>query len=150
MGQSKWLPPYVAFDPTPNICFFSFIIVFFVSELFELSKKLQKIYCTHHPLESLCDTARGAKIGKDFYLEKNPLQPVKFEIFDQHIETKRMHHPFRTIKDHFWEEVDEDKRLEAILKKNDELSIVFVAASEGEEKAFKEKIDQTLLPLPTG
>ena len=136
---------YVALKDLPGACgpyFLSF------SEFFKLSEKLQQIYCTKHPLESLTDTEGSEKIGRDFYSGKNPLQPVKFEIFDQKIETKRMQHAFRTIKDYFWEEVDEDKRLEAILKESKDLSVIFIAASEAEEKAFKEKIDQTLLPLP--
>lgn len=118
------------------------------SELFQMSERMQRIYCTKHPLESLSDTEKNETVGRDFYSGKNPLQGVKFEIFDQNIHAKRMHHAFKPIERYFWEDVDEDKRLEAILKKSNEISIVFVAASEAEENAFKEKINQTLLPLP--
>ena len=136
---------YVALKDLPGACnpyFLSF------SELFKLSEKLQRVYCTKHPLESLSDAEGSEKIGRDFYSGKNPLQPVKFEIFDQKIETKRMQHAFRTIKDYFWEDVEEDKRLEAVLKTSKDQSVMFIASSEAEQKAFKEKIDQTLLPLP--
>ena len=118
------------------------------SELFQISEQMQRIYCTKHSLESLSETMLNEKVGRDYYSGKNPLQGVKFEIFDQNINAKRMHHSFRTIESYFWKDVDEDKRLEAILKKSHEISIVFTAASEAEEKALKEKMGQTLLPLP--
>lgn len=112
---------------------------FFLSfqEMFKKIEPLNHVYCTEHPLESM-----GEIEGK------HPLQKVKFEIFDQHLLAKRTAHPFQTIKDFFWEETVEEKRLEAILKKSSEISITFIAASEAEENALKEKISQTLLPLP--
>jgi transcription-repair coupling factor (superfamily II helicase) len=117
------------------------------SAMFNAAETLQHVYFTKHSLESM-GNPEGKKLGRDFYSGKKPLQEVKFEIFDQHLIAKRTRHPFQTIKDYFWEAVPEEKRLEAILRKSSKLSITFVAASEAEENALKEKINQTLLPLP--
>ncbi len=118
------------------------------SELFQITERQQKVYCTKHSLESLGETELKEKVGRAFYSGEKPLQGVKFEIFNQTLHAKRVYHAFKTIENYFWEDVDEDKRLEAILQKSNEISLTFVTASEGEENALKEKIDQTLLPLP--
>lgn len=117
------------------------------SAMFNAVETLQHVYFTKHSLESMGET-EGEKVGRDFYFWKQPLQEVKFEIFNQHLIAKRTAHAFQTIKDYFWEDIPEEKHLEAILKKSSELSITFTTASEAEENALKEKIGQTLLPLP--
>lgn len=117
------------------------------SAMFQAAETLQHVYFTKHSLESMGET-EGKNVGRDFYSGKQPLQEVKFEIFDQHLVAKRTAHAFQTIKDYFWEDIPEEKRLEAILKKSSEISIIFTTASEAEENALKEKIGQTLLPLP--
>ncbi|MEM8727867.1 MAG: transcription-repair coupling factor, partial [Chlamydiota bacterium] len=136
---------YVALKDLPGAATSHFLSF---SELFRLSEKLQRIYCTKHPLERLSQAVGSEKIGRGFYSGNNPLQPVEFEIFDQKIVSKRLEHPFQTIRDYFWVGVEEDKRLEAILKQSRDLAVVFITSSPSEEKAFKQKIDQTLLPLP--
>lgn len=136
---------YVSLKDLPGVnspLFLSF------SELFKQMSSFQTLYFTHHPLEELSELEEQKKIGRDFYSGKTPLQTVSFEIFNEHLETKRMHHGFTPIDSFFWENVIEEKRLEALLQKGRELSVTFVTASEAEEKSFREKINQTLLPLP--
>ncbi|MCB1115852.1 MAG: transcription-repair coupling factor, partial [Chlamydiia bacterium] len=118
------------------------------SELFQRIAPLQRIYCTKHPLESMGEAENAEKIGRAFYSGKNPLQKVDFEIMDQKLTSQRMRHPFQTIAHFFWEEDREDKRLEQVLQKSGEMHLSLTCASEGEENALKEKINQTLLPLP--
>ena len=118
------------------------------SALFKEIAPLQTLYCTQHPLEHLSEEVQQEKAGRDFYSGEKTLQSVSFEIFDQHIKTKRMQHTFTSIEAFFWEDTVEEKRLEALLQKGTDMPITFVTASEAEEKSLKEKIDQTLLPLP--
>lgn len=119
------------------------------SDLYQNTKNMQKIFCTQHSLEQLSETEIQKKVGRDFYSGKNPLQPVKFEIFEEQIQTKRIHHPFETISSFFWQDVEETRRLEEVLKKGKEMSITFLTSSEAEENALKDKIQQTGLPSPS-
>ena len=106
------------------------------SDLFLKMEPLKRIYCTKHPIEKLGET------------DPKATHNVKFEIVDQTLHAKRIRHAFVTIEDFFWEDVEEDKRVEAVLKKSQEMSLILLTASVAEERALKEKIDATLLPLP--
>ncbi|MCB1107608.1 MAG: transcription-repair coupling factor [Chlamydiia bacterium] len=108
---------------------------YFISlkELMHIAEPLQKVYCTKHPLEEMMQE------------EERP-STERLEICDVSISAKKVPHPFISIKDYFWEECEEEKRLEALLKKG--IPISFITSSEAEEKGVKEKIDQSHLPLP--
>ncbi|NGX50783.1 MAG: Transcription-repair-coupling factor [Chlamydiae bacterium] len=106
-----------------------------LSDLFKEIATLQTIYCTENSLEEL-------------YSGRDLSHPLSIEIFDQQIKTKRIDHPFIPISSYFWEGVSDENRLNALLKKGAEMAITFVVASDAEERALKEKIEQTLLPFP--
>lgn len=102
-------------------------------DFFNQSEGLQKIYCTKHSLEELSDKE-----------QKSPR--VQFELCDLSLSAERAPHYFKSIEEAFWEDCDEEKRLEAVLTEAKECDLHWVVASEAEEKALKEKIDQSLLP----
>ena len=94
-------------------------------QLFKRSEKCQKLYFTKEPLEKLSEGS-----GKD--------QAVEFDIFDLKLKSKRIHHPFLKIETAYWDEVEEENRLEALLKNGKNLH--FLTDSKAEQRALKEKI----------
>ncbi|NRA90298.1 MAG: transcription-repair coupling factor [Simkaniaceae bacterium] len=104
-------------------------------ELFNYAEPLQKVFCTKHSIDELSRT-------------KSENQSVKFEICDQTFSAKNIPHSFAKIEEYFWEDCEEDKRLEALLHHEDKENFTFVCASEAEEKAFKEKMSSSHLPVP--
>lgn len=111
---------------------------FFLSfaDLFHLIQPFKRIYFTKISVEELHET------------EAKGLKEVSFELVDQKLKAKRIPHPFQTIEETFWDETEEDQRLEAFLRGAEKMEVTFLTASEAEQRALKERIDHTLLPLP--
>lgn len=109
-------------------------------DFYQKSTSFQRLLFAKDPLEEL-----GQVVSLD---KSNPLEKLHFEIFDQKIETKRVTHPFLSIPEFFWEGKKEEEKLDALLEKGREMEVAFIAASEAEERALKEKVRQTLFPLP--
>lgn len=106
-------------------------LILSIEELFKRSEKNQKIYFTKDPLEKLSEGS-----GRD--------QAVNFELFDIKHQSKRIHHPFLTVKTAYWDDVVEEHRLEAVLRQSKQLH--FLTDSEAEKRALKEKIKELSLP----
>lgn len=145
---------YVSLQSMPgaNSPFFSTFDAFFK----EISA-LQKIYWTPQQAEELSEVQLPKKMGRSFYSGKEPLQPLSFDILNQHIDTKRWLHPFIEIVDFFSPSetqtaVSGDEvlhRLSTFAKSN--LEVHFVSATESEENAFKQRLknEEILLPQET-
>lgn len=91
-----------------------------------LERVRQTVYFTKEPLEKLTEAPT------------QKLQTVQFDIFDLTLKSKRLHHPFLTIGQAFWEGVEEETRLKALLESRKTLH--FLTDSEAEERALKEKL----------
>jgi len=118
-----------------------------LSSLLEQVASLQTLYCTEHNLQQLSQGERHT-LERDRCNGENLLQEVSFEIFNRHIRTKRIDHPFVPIDAFLGSAVEKEKHLESALHKFSDISIIFVTASRAEERYVKEKISQMLPPLP--
>ncbi|MCB1110422.1 MAG: DEAD/DEAH box helicase, partial [Chlamydiia bacterium] len=96
-----------------------------LGEFLTQAKSHQKVYCTNHALEELSETEH-----------RSP--HVKLELCDQTLFAKRIAHAFATLHDYFWEDCEEEHRLQTALQAD--IPTHFITASEAEEKALKEKI----------
>ena len=109
-------------------------------DLYRELKKSQQVFFSKQPVEEL---------GKVNHLNgASGLEKLTFDVFDETLRASRIKHPFVSIPAFFWEEKRESERLGAILEKGRQMDLSFLTSSEAEEKALKEKIDQTLFPLP--
>jgi transcription-repair coupling factor (superfamily II helicase) len=117
---------YVSFQALPGAT--SKFFQTFDSLLNEI-QDLQKVYWTQESMEELSEVKVGKKVGRDYYTGKNPLQPLSFEFFHRHLETKRWHHPFVPVQGYL-----------PTLERSPHLDIYFICASESEEKSIQEKI----------
>lgn len=97
--------------------------------LMKAIKNLSRIFWTKETAQELSDVRLNQKIGRAFYSNKNPLQPLSFEIFQQQIETKRWRHPFLEVQG-----------LLPTLERSSNLHAHFICETESEEKTLKEKI----------
>lgn len=117
---------YVSFQALPGAT--SKFFLTFDSLLNEI-KSLQKIYWTQESMEELSEVKVGKKVGRDYYTGKNPLQPLSFEFFHRHLETKRWHHPFVPVQGYL-----------PTLDRSPQLDIHFICMSESEENSIQEKV----------
>jgi len=100
-------------------------LILTLAELFKKAETCQKIYFTKEPLEKLSEGTH-----RD--------QAVDFDIFDLKLKSKRIHHPFLSIQTAYWDDIEEEHRLEALLNKGK--NIHFLTDSKAEERALKEKV----------
>lgn len=143
---------YVAFKGMPGAKsrFFSSM-----DELMKQVAPLQTLLWTHERMEALSETHIPKKTGRDFYSGKQPLQPLAFHIFDQDLNSKRLHHPFREISDFFSPSEDltatspEEILLGISRYSKTSLQLHFVSATETEEQSLKKKLEEINLPQKT-
>ncbi|MEM7175429.1 MAG: transcription-repair coupling factor [Chlamydiota bacterium] len=110
------------------------------SDLYRELKKSQQIFFSAKPVEELGEVSQHSAA--------RGLEKLTFDIFDQTLRASRIHHPFTSLPAFFWSEKKEHERLGAILEKGRQMDVHFLTSSKAEEKALKEKIGQTLFPLP--
>lgn len=127
---------------------------FFMSfeELLEKSKNSFRLFLSQQPLEDLSQIQMGKKTGRAFYTGKDPLQPLRFEMFHQSIETKRWNHPFEELSSFFDAEDSQQPFLDLLkgihTKASSSLNVHFITATESEEKTLKKFIQEEEIDLP--
>lgn len=123
-------------------------------QLFDSLGEMQRIFFAEQRIEELSEVQMGRKTGRAFYSGKEPLQPLSFQILNREIATKRWAHPFREIVDFFSPlENSASATAEGILHTISEhappgLSLHFLATTESEEKALKERLEKEMIKLP--
>jgi len=113
------------------------------SSFLEKIDHLQTFYCTEHSLQQLSKVEEHTQEG-----DRCCHQEVSFEIFDRHIRTKQIHHPFVPVDAFLGGKVEKEKNLEGILRQFSDIPTIFVTASRAEERHIKEQVSRMLPPLP--
>ena len=112
-----------------------------------LAKEGKKIFFSTQPIEKL-----SAAIEKPS--QKQLLQPITFEIFQTHITTTKLTHPFAKIEefflsvDHSSEDKGEDLLRGISFYKDHPLTLHFITATDAEEASLKKDLEELDVQLP--
>ncbi len=111
-------------------------------------------FWAEQPVEELSEVKIEKKTGRSFYSGKTPLQPIRFEVLDQTVHTKRWQHPFEQIRDFFClSETHAATTGSEILQgvhrfAKSNLDLHFFCATQAETNALKEQLSQEKIALP--
>lgn len=125
-----------------------------IEEMFLKIESKHQLFWAKERIEELSEVEMQKRVGRDFYSGKTPLQPISFEIFQKKILSKRWLHPFHTIGDYFSSsEAISSTSYEEILRgihlfSKTPLELHFLTATESEEGALKQKIEEEEILLP--
>lgn len=126
-----------------------------IDGLLEELDPLQKIYCTHTPIEQLSDVKVLDKGGVNYYSESSVVHQLAFQMFGKSLVANRVSHPLVRVADYlandevYEEEITGDQLLDLMGgRKAAESKIVFICSSPGEEHSLQTKIGERGINLP--
>lgn len=118
------------------------------------AEALPKIFWTKTRIQELSSVQIQDRLGRSFYSGKTPLQPMKFQIFDQAFNTKRYLHPFIPVRDFFSLSENQaastqEEMLRALNRHaKSELSVHFVSSTQAEQNSLNEALKSHQISLP--
>jgi transcription-repair coupling factor (superfamily II helicase) len=121
---------------------------------FEQTESLHRLFWSDQRMEELSEVQIEERMGRSFYSGKSPAQPLRFQILERTIKTKRCLHPFIPISDYFSlsenkSAATEEEILHALNRHaKTELEVHLICSTEPEKNAFIDQIKSHQLSLP--
>lgn len=143
---------YVAFRSMPGSTS-RFFLNF--EELFQEMEGMQKMFWAKEHVEELSEVKMAGRTGRKYYTGKDPLQKLHFSMFGHSFETVRWNHPFREVSTFFSSSENRSsfsafELLHSVSRAHTpSFRLHFLCSTVSEEHAFKERLVQDKLALPS-
>lgn len=113
---------------------------------------LQKVFCSHQPIEDLSDVRLKEKLKGSYYSTSLPMHGLTFQMFNRTLEALRWQNPFISIEEYLFPD-EEEPTGEEILQGLHKLSykdthLYVLAATELEESNFLKRVKDAQVHLP--
>lgn len=122
-----------------------------IDEFMKMTEKFQRMYWPQTPIDELSEV-KVKGISKNYYSDSEPLSEIEFQMFNRNFEAFHWRHPFQTIVDYLFPELDHVPTAYEILQQlsmHPKSTLHFLCGTEMEQETLQKQILDYAFSMPS-